>query len=162
MCSLLTSEINNNDKDEKLGMYIKATEKMGIKCWKAHVNKSGLEFKIDKIGDQEVIRAPLTVLKGVGTKAVENIVLNQPYADLEDFVKKVDSRVVNIRVFTTLVESGCMDDAWKVPRKEIIKQYEEIKVKLDKLKVEKKRIDKKREILGGESLFDTDITDINV
>lgn len=160
MCNLLTGEINNNDKNEKLKAYIAATEKMKIGCALPHINKSGIEFKIGEIEKKDGTREmgiinPLTMLNGVGTKAVQNIVENQPYNNLEEFIEKTDARVVNTKVFSTLVESGCMDD-WKIHRAVLLQKYPEIKKKREKDKKERQKQEKKMEKLGGASVFDDD------
>jgi len=158
MCNLLTSEINNNDKNEKLEMYIAAAERMKIGCSDPHINQSGLEFQIGNIVKKNNVREvglikPLTFMKGVGDKAVMNIVKNQPYKNLEDFVKRTDARIVNIRVFASLVEAGCMK-CWGVSKELLLKQYAEAKEKLIKGKKEQKKYDDAMSKLGGATLFD--------
>jgi DNA polymerase-3 subunit alpha len=163
MCNLLSSEIHNNDQNEKLNMYINEAQKMKIGCSMPDINHSGLEFKIATIitrsGREELgLVKPLTFLKGVGEKAVESIVKGQPYKNLEDFISRTDARIVNTRVFQTLVDSGCMDHSWKIPRNELVAQYSIIKDKIDKEKKAKKRIedklDKNKEETGGRTIFD--------
>jgi len=158
MCNLLTSEINNNDKNEKLNMYIHAAERMGITCSHFDVNNSELEFKIGKLtfknGQQrEGLIKPLTMLKGVGSKAVESIVKNQPFKDLEDFMARTDARVVNCRVFETMVKSGCMG-SWGVPQAIMLTKYPEIKKSMEKDKKIKQKQEKEMEKFGGLSLMD--------
>lgn len=153
MCNLLTSEIDNTDKDEKLDLYIKTADRMDIKLWKAHINRSGHEFIIDKVEGKEVLRAPLTALKGVGNKAVDSIVKGQPYKDFEDFMRRTEARVVNTRVFATIVEAGCMDEAWGVPRKLLLSQHGELRKRLEKEKKDKAKQDKQNAMLRGTSLF---------
>ena len=152
MCNLLTSEINNTDKGLKMSIYWDTTsEKMRIPIYKAHINKSGHEFIIDRLEGKEILRAPFTMLKGVGSKSVDSIVKGQPYKDLEDFVRRTDARVVNTRVFSTIVEAGCMDEAWKLPRALLLKQYDELKKKIEKEKKEIAKAEKKK--VKGASLF---------
>lgn len=154
MCNLLSSEINNNDKGKKLNSYIDQSSKMGIKCYKPHINKSGLKFTIDSHNGVEVIRSPLTMLKGIGEKAVESIVANQPFKDLKEFIEKVNTQAVNIRVFTSLVNYDCMSEAWNMPKQKILIQYEILKKEIDAKKKKKKTQKKNSEKLGAESLFD--------
>ena len=163
MCNLLSSEIHNNDQNEKLDMYIAEAQKMKIGCSTPDINHSGLEFKIATIitrsnREELGLVKPLTFLKGVGEKAVESIVKGQPYKNLEDFVGRTDARIVNTRVFQTLVDSGCMDHAWKIPRNELVSKYAIIKEKLDKEKKAKKRMEEKleknKEETGGRTIFD--------
>jgi len=155
MCNLLSSEVNDEDK---MRMYLHATERMKIHCLPPDINKSGLSFSIEKgrhtkTGQiMDVLRKPMTMLKGVGSKAVQSIVENQPYASLEDFVNKIDARVVNVRVFTTLVDCGCMD-SWSKSREVLIKEYPEIKKKLTKDRAKKQKQIEKVNKVGGGSLF---------
>lgn len=158
MCNLLTSEINNNDKNEKLNMYIRAAEKMGLNCSNFDVNTSELEFKIGKITfknneQRDGFIKPLTMLKGVGSKAVESIVKNQPFKNLEDFMARVDARVVNSRVFETLVKAGCMN-SWGLPQSVLLSTYPEIKKSLEKDKKDQQKQQKEIEKFGGSSLMD--------
>ena len=155
MCNLLTSEIGNEDK---LNMYLGQAVRMKIGCAKEDINRSGLAFKISKIetASKKVVMGlikPLTGLKGVGAKAVQNIVENQPYKNIEEFLRKIDSRVVNVRVFKTLVEAGCMD-SWNTSGADLLIQHENAKKKLDKERKEKRKQDKKMAEIGGGTLFD--------
>jgi DNA polymerase-3 subunit alpha len=155
MCNLLTSEIGNEDK---LKIYLAQARKMEIGCAQEDINLSGLEFKISKIetASKKVkmgLIKPLTGLKGVGAKAVKNIVENQPYKNLEGFLRKIDARVVNVRVFKTLVEAGCMD-SWGVSQDNLIKQYDIAKKKLEKERRVKQKQNKELKQYGEGSLFD--------
>ena len=158
MCNLLTSEINNSDKNEKLNMYIRAAERDSITCAPANINESGTEFKIVKQefknGTSRIgLIKPLTMLNGVGEKAVKNIVENQPFKNLEDFVKRTDARVVNTRVFAAMVEAGCMDKVWSMPRSVLLTEYPEMKKKSVKDKKDKIKQDKEMEQYGNNTLF---------
>jgi DNA polymerase-3 subunit alpha len=155
MCNLLSSEIANNDQNERLNSYIKEAGRMGLKCYPPHINRSGLDFRIDATEKEEVLRMPLTILKGVGEKAVRNIVQNQPFKDLRDFLSKIDGTSVNIRVFTALVNYGCMDEAWKVSHKQLLDQHEVFKKEVSKSKKDKKDQDSYMNQYGEGSLFDT-------
>ena len=168
MCNLLTSEINNSDKGEKLNTYFHSAKNMNIIVKPADINISGTEFKIQSgwhkmtKSKMECIWSPMTMLNGVGSKAVENIVKNQPYADLKDFLTKVDTRVVNSRVFKTLLEAGCMDEAWKILKDDhvrILEEYVELKKKIDKEKKSKQKQMEKASKLGGFNLFSADEED---
>lgn len=160
MCNLLTSEIQNNDKDEKLNGYRRAAARMGIKIDPIDINKSGTEFRIETGHDDlkgcnvDYLREPLSCAEGAGTKAVENIVKNQPYADLADFIRKVDARIVNIRVFTSLVKGKCFDSICGAKHDLIMKSYAEAKDRLDKEKKEVQRQQKRAAKEGKGSLFD--------
>jgi len=155
MCCLLTSELKDKDK---LDFYIREAKRMKIVTKVTHINKSDTIFKIEKGKnkegkDYEFLRAPFTALKGVGSKAVESIVENQPFKNLEDFIHKVSGRVVNKRVLEALINAGAMLEAWRVPNEELLAQYPEIKKQVEK---QKKAIEKqnKKEAEYEGSLFD--------
>jgi DNA polymerase-3 subunit alpha len=160
MCNLLSSEIQNNDKDEKLNGYRRAVARMGIKIDPIDINKSGIDFKIETGHDDlqnknvDYLREPLSCAEGAGTKAVENIVKNQPYENLSDFIRKVDARIVNIRVFTSLVKGKCFDSICGANHNSIMKAYAEAKEKLDKEKKELQRQQKRAAKEGKGSIFD--------
>jgi len=162
MCNLLTNEINNNDKNLKLNMYLSEARRLGIICKPQSINYSGLEFEIEKgIHEQhnravEVIRKPLAILDGIGEKAVHNIVNNKPYKSMDDFVRRIDRRVVNVRVVNALIASGCMD-VWKESHDTLNTQYLETKKQLEKETRAKEKAIKKAEKDKDErigSLFD--------
>ena len=164
MCNLLSGEIGNEDK---LRMYLAQANRMGILMKPEDINQSGLEFKIQTGTNQhnekvDILRKPLTGLKGVGAKAVKNIVDNQPYKDLSDFLSKIDSRIVNVRVFATLAQSGCMQQAWSVSPKHLMSQYENAKKKIDKKRKVKKKQDESMQKFGGKSLFDSGYSGSNI
>jgi len=156
MSCLLTSNIGDEDK---MNAYLKEAKRMGIVTKGTHVNKSGLTFKIEKgkTKDEgkefEFLRAPLTALKGVGSKAVDSIVENQPYKSMEDFIHRVSGQVVNKRVVEALINAGSMMEAWRITKEDLLVKYPEIKKKVDK---EKKAIAKqqKKEAEYDGSLFD--------
>ena len=156
MCCLLSSVI---DDDDKYRMYLDQVDRMGIICMPEDINKSGLDFKI-QVGEHnngkqlQVLRKLLLGLKGVGGKAVKNIVDNQPFANLEDFLMKIDARLVNSGVYAKLVKSGCMQEAFNLPEEYLINQYAEVKKKIDKDKKAKKKQQQKMDKYGGGSLWD--------
>ena len=151
MCNLLTSEIDNNDKNKKLEQYIWAAKRMGLNLLPADINKSGLEFQVEPSLDGiSFIRKPLTMMKGVGSKAVESIVHGQPYKNLRDFIQRTDARVVNRKVFATLLENGCMD-SWHTgrnTRNTLFEEYTKIREELEAIKKEKDKMQKKLNKLG--------------
>lgn len=50
-----------------------------------------------------------SLIKGVGEKAIEDIMNKQPYTSFKDFLDRKDSRKVNKRVVTALIEAGAFD-----------------------------------------------------
>jgi len=159
MCSLLSSEIDNADKNVKLMSYINEAKRMGLIIMKSNINRSKAKYIIEKgispsTGKSiENIRSPLTVIDGVGGVASETIINNQPYKNLIDFLCKVNGSKVNIRVFKSLLNNGCFDESWKLKPDEALAQYEESRSSTGKKK--QKSISKQMEYVNssGNSLL---------
>jgi len=157
MCNLLTSEINNNDKDERLGSYIRQLERMGYRLHPPNINRSGKGFTIIPFVDgerKETLLKPLTMLKGVGEKAVLDIMEKRPFRDLTDFLQKVDGKKVNSGVFRTLVNAGCFRGEWKESSDTLLSRYENTKKEITKERKNRKKQTEEIEKYGGGSLFD--------
>jgi DNA polymerase-3 subunit alpha len=154
MCNLLTSEMVNNDKNIKFNTYINQARQMGFKAFRPDINLSKNVFVIEERKGEEILRAPFTTLKGVGTKAVEEIVAKQPYPTFEDFMRKTESTIVNKTVFEALLDVGCMDESWPESREELKRLHPIIKKKIDKQKKLKEKREEKLSEFGGASLFD--------
>jgi len=166
MTALLSSEINNSDKNLKLRSYISQAQTMGMTVAKTNVNRSGNKFRIEKGEDKsgkkvDFIRQPLNMIGGVGLKACESIAENQPYNGLEDFLKRVDTSKVNSKVYMALVDSGGMD-SWRGPaisvaehRDLLVSRYDVVKKKVMKEKNEVKKQIAYREQYSGSTIFDS-------
>ena len=158
MCNLLTSEIQNSDKDQKLIAYMDQVQRMRYRFLPPNVNKSHTDFSICKVKlegrVQECLRKPLAMLKGVGTKAVDEIVAHRPYSNLKDFLTKVNGRKVTSAVFKALVDANCFAEEWKVPKETLLTQYAVFKEEISKERKAEKKKEKAIEAGGGGSLFD--------
>src|SRR5579871_3495959 len=106
MAALLTSETGNTDKTVK---YINEARGMSIAILPPDVNESDLYFT--PVG--ESIRFGLAAIKNVGentAKAIRESRLNQgEFRTLYDFCERIDSRLLNKRVFESLIKSGALD-----------------------------------------------------
>jgi DNA polymerase-3 subunit alpha len=60
------------------------------------------------------LRYALSALKGVGVGVMEKVIeeraLNGHFADIFDFVKRLDSKVVNKRILESLIQGGAFDE----------------------------------------------------
>jgi DNA polymerase-3 subunit alpha len=77
------------------------------------INKSGDGWEIQ--GDN--IRAPISILNGIGESAYAQIMSLKPYTDIKDFVfrhKQNNSRAVHKGVICKLIASGIMDSLFPV------------------------------------------------
>jgi DNA polymerase-3 subunit alpha len=106
MAALLTSEAGNGEKVVK---YINEARGMGITVLPPDVNESDLYFT--PVG--ESVRFGLAAIKNVGentARAIRDSLGQQgPFKSLFDFCERIDSRVLNKRVFESLIKSGAMD-----------------------------------------------------
>ena len=137
--SLLTYEADNTDKIAK---YIEEAKSLEIEVLPPDVQNSNAEFT----PIENKILFGLSAIKGVGSKAIESIIENRPFKDLEDFILKVDTSKVNKKVLEQLIKSGAMD-SFGYTRKTLLKNIENI---LDY----KKRIEEKKNAINHEtSLF---------
>jgi DNA polymerase-3 subunit alpha len=137
--ALMTYEADNTDKIAK---YIEEAKSLGIEILPPNVNKSNAEFT--PMGEK--ILFGLSAIKGVGSKAIESIVQNRPFKDLNDFILKVDTTKVNKKVLEQLIKSGAMDD-FGYSRKAMLNAIE------DMLEYKKRVEDKKNALNHANSLF---------
>ncbi|MBP5468076.1 MAG: hypothetical protein J6Z11_02385, partial [Candidatus Riflebacteria bacterium] len=106
MASCLTSETDDTDK---IAEYVDECRALGIEVLPPDVNHSFGDFKVEGKG----IRYGLSGLKGVGSGPVEAIEKARaeggPFKDLGDFIQRVSSDQINVRVLDALVKSGAFD-----------------------------------------------------
>ena len=114
MAALLTFEMGNTDKVVE---YIAECEQMAIEVLAPDINESGVDFTPlykrhgkDKKG---VIRFGLAAVKGVGEKAVEQIIAARQrtgrFQSLFHFCENVDLRSANKQVIESLIKAGTFD-----------------------------------------------------
>jgi len=97
--------ISREKDDEDISRFIRAMRKEGIDLLPPDINKSMVDFNIEKKG----IRAGLAKIKNVGDKAIVNILEVRPFRNIDDFLGKVTKRVVNKRVVINLIKAGAFD-----------------------------------------------------
>lgn len=127
------NKVKRDMKNDPIPRMISEIKRLGINIEEPDVSRSGKEFVIS--GDS--IFCSLTNIKGVGPKAIDNIIENQPYDSLIDFYKKTTKRIVNKGVVLALIKAGCFRKILK-NTKTLVNKYEEIhnlriKEKYDKL-----------------------------
>ena len=117
MAALLTYEMDNTDK---IVDYIAECSQMGIEVLAPDINESGVDFtplyENDGEGSKKkgVIRFGLAAVKGVGEKAVEQIIAARDevgrFQSLFHFCESVDLRAANKQVLEALIKAGAFDD----------------------------------------------------
>jgi DNA polymerase-3 subunit alpha len=116
MAALLTYEMDNTDK---VVDYIAECGRMGIEVLAPDINESGVDFTPlyvqtkDEQKKKGVVRFGLAAVKGVGEKAVEQIIAAREevgrFESLFHFCENVDLRAANKQVLESLIKAGAFD-----------------------------------------------------
>jgi DNA polymerase III subunit alpha len=120
MAAVLTSELGNADK---VSHFVAECEAMGLTVLGPDVNESRDAFTPVTLRDgRGAIRFGLAGIKGVGEAASQRIIAEReqrgPFADFDDFVRRVDAKALNKRVLEHLVKTGAFDFSG-APRKRL-------------------------------------------
>ncbi|WP_313136428.1 DNA polymerase III subunit alpha [Paracoccus jeotgali] len=105
MAAVMNCDIHLTDK---LAIYKREVDRMGIEVIPPCVNRSGARFTVG----QGRIHYALGALKGVGVDAMRVIVEargDRPFADLVDFARRVDLRRIGKRALEMLAKAGAFD-----------------------------------------------------
>jgi DNA polymerase-3 subunit alpha len=125
MSALLTSEADNTDKVVK---YVDEVKRLGLDLLPPSITHSLIEFSPSDHDGTPAILFGLGAIKGVGHKAIESILEardEKPFADLSDFMARIDSSKVNKRVLEALIKSGAMD-SFGYSRRTLLENIEKI------------------------------------
>ncbi len=107
MAALMTSDFDNTDR---LAIEIVECKHMGITVLPPDVNESFVEFAV--VPNTNQIRFGMAAIKNVGTGAVEEILVARnggAFTSLEDFLKRVSSKVVNRKTMESLIKAGAFE-----------------------------------------------------
>jgi len=114
MAALMTSDYDDTDR---LAIEISECQHMGVQVLPPDVNESYVEFAVvpdEQNPDNRVapVRFGMAAIKNVGTGAVEEILRARKegqFATLEDFLGRVNCRIVNRKAMESLVKAGAFD-----------------------------------------------------
>jgi DNA polymerase III subunit alpha len=129
MAGLLSNEINNTDK---ISTFVGECKRMGIPILPPDVNRSGLKFMPEgtvaavsdrreerddgqrpPLQESNAIRYGLAAIKNVGQGAMELAIREREargeFTSLEDFCRRLDSRIANRKILESLVRCGAFD-----------------------------------------------------
>ena len=123
MAALLTSEKDNTDKVVK---YIDEAKRMGIELAPPHINKSYMEFSPTTEEGNDYILFGLGAIKGVGGAAVQSILEMRKegdFADMRDFVNRIEPSKVNKKVLECITKAGGFD-CFEFSRKALLEQVD--------------------------------------
>jgi DNA polymerase-3 subunit alpha len=107
MAAVMSSDYDDIDR---LAIEITECKKMGIQVLAPDVNESYLEFAV--VPDSKQIRFGMVAIKNVGHGAVEEILKARDasnFTSLEDFLTRVNCRVVNRKAMESLIKAGGFD-----------------------------------------------------
>jgi DNA polymerase III subunit alpha len=107
MAAVMSNSLGNI---EKITFFMEECKRMGVKVLGPEINESSRAFSVNKKGE---IRFGLGAIKGTGDAAVDSIITerktNGDYADIFDFVSRVNSRTVNKKTIESLAYAGAFD-----------------------------------------------------
>ncbi len=110
MAALLCGSMSDS---EKVAYYIADCLAMGIQVLPPDVNHGFWDFSIEDQGENNnCIRFGMGAIKNVGQSSIELIITaraEQPFEDLNDFVRRVDLRKVGKRALECLIRVGALD-----------------------------------------------------
>lgn len=130
--------------NEKVAVYIKFAETLGIQVVPPDINKSYSKFTVE--GDKIIFG--LAAIRNVGVNVVEGIVKAREgkgeFTSIMDFINKLDLGTINKRAVESLIKAGAFD-SFGVFRSKLLAVYEKL--------MDGVAGDKKRNIDGQISLF---------
>lgn len=108
MAALMTSGYDDTDR---LAQMINECRQMGLEVLRPDINESFAEFAV--VPSQNQIRFGMAAIKNVGVGAVEQIIAARdqdgPFKSVDDFVARVDTRIVNRKALESLIKAGAFD-----------------------------------------------------
>lgn len=121
LSALLSSVSNDLDKIQH---YILTGRRMGIKVLPPDITKSRLNFTPDEVS----IRFGLASVKNVGIGVVESILAardEKAFKNLEDFLQRVDSKVLNRKTLESLILCGALS-SFGVSRRQLMENVDNL------------------------------------
>jgi DNA polymerase-3 subunit alpha len=108
MSSVLTSE---RADVERIAFLIGECKKMGLEVLPPDINESFRNFSV--VAGKNQIRFGLLAIKNVGHNVVEEILQERkergPYASIDDFISRVNPKVLNKKSLESLIKAGVFD-----------------------------------------------------
>lgn len=122
MAALMSLEMGDSDKTLK---NLNECREQKIRVLSPDVNQSGAGFTVHGSN----IRYGIEAVKGIGEKAVQNIIKTRqesgPFVDLEDFAARVESQSINRRVVESLIKCGAFDFT-ELTRREMMERLDDV------------------------------------
>ena len=134
MAAVLKSEVEKSSspvRDSNIRAYKKEAKRLGIEIKAPDINFSGTSFTVL---DEKTIVTGLAAVKGVGEKAVVNIIQERErhtYKSFADFLFRTSSSLVRKNVIQPLAKAGCFDNLG-ITRKNAFEHFNTIRTKANK------------------------------
>jgi len=126
MTAVMSAESDDNDK---IAAAVAECSRMGINVLPPDINKSETGFTIEQDDKKRSIRFGLSAIKNVGKAAIEAVIGERSqhgdYKSIDDFLRRVNLRVVNKKTLESLIKAGALDGFGK--RNGLLKILENIK-----------------------------------
>src|SRR3546814_349003 len=91
---------------DKLSVFVGDMRRLNVRCLPPCVNRSGPDFTVEQDAEGLAVRYALGALKGVGEKAMGDLVAARerggPFTSLDDFAGRIDPRQLNKRQLESL------------------------------------------------------------
>ncbi len=143
MAALLTSERADIDR---ISILIEECKKMGLEVLPPDINESFTFFGV--VPKKNQVRFGLSAIKNVGLNIVEVIVEERkahgPYASIQDFITRIDSKNLNKKSLESLIKAGVFDKM--AERNQLLSSLENL--------LEHSRENQKTKTNGQNGLFD--------
>jgi len=103
------------DTPEKFFEYKSGCEFHKIKILQPDINKSKVKFSVEKTDNKKfsAIRYGLAAVRNVGPAAAEKIIEereeNGPFKNIDDFVRRINHKIVNRKAVECLIKAGAAD-----------------------------------------------------
>jgi DNA polymerase-3 subunit alpha len=98
---------------DRLAAFVEDMRRGGVDCLPPDINASDAHFTVENGPEGNSVRYALGALKGVGEKAMNELVAERarggPYASLEEFAARIDPRLLNRRQLESLAGAGAFD-----------------------------------------------------
>ena len=98
---------------DKLAVFVDDMRRLDVTCLPPCINASGSDFEVEETGTGLAVRYALGGLKGVGEKAMAELVAIRaaggPFRNVDDFAERIDPRQINKRQIESLAAAGAFD-----------------------------------------------------
>jgi len=103
----------DSHQTDKLSIFIDDMRRLDIAVAPPSVNESEADFAVSQSDEGLAVRYALGALKGVGEKAMEQLVAERQargdFASLDDFASRIDPKLLNRRQIEALAAAGAFD-----------------------------------------------------